>query len=161
MTPHGGDESAREDVPVTPADAGQRRKLSAEETQWGALAHVAVVLGLVFPVIGGPLGPLVVRLTKGKQSAFVDANAVEALNFGSLLAAAQLVASAVTGTVLGGGFGGLGSLEMVARFLPLLVTLAALVLPGMAAMQANSGRMGKYPGAMPRFVKEHDDEDAA
>lgn len=158
------------DVPGTPESAGSptgeppsRKKLRAEEKQWGALAHASVVLGLLLPVIGGPLGPLVVRLTKGKDSDFVDSNAVEALNFGILLGAAQLLASVVTGSVLGsssGGLGGLGSLGTLATFLPLVITLAALVLPGMAALKANQGQPGTYPEAMPRFIKTGDEEEA-
>lgn len=158
--PAADDESAPEDGPVPPAGDPRARKVRAEEQQWGALAHVAVVLGLVLPLVGGPLGPLAVRLTKGNRSAFVDANAVEALNFGILLTAAQLLVSVVTGSVLsvGGGLGAVGPLGTAVAFLPLVVTLAALVLPGMAALQANSGRMGRYPDAMPRFVKHDDDE---
>ena len=156
------DESGAGDPLVASTDEPQtRKKLRAEDKQWGALAHVAVVLGLVLPVVGGPLGPLVVRLTKGKQSAFVDSNALEALNFGILLAAAQLLVTVVTGAVLGsgaGGLGGLGSLNTVATFLPLVVTLAALIFPGMAALKANGGHLGTYPEAMPRFIKDGDDE---
>lgn len=160
--PAADDDSARDDDPMPPAGGTEPpRKLRAEEKQWGALAHVAVVLGLVVPVLGGPLGPLAVRLTKGKQSAFVDANAVEALNFGILLAAAQLVVSVVSGAVVGpGGLGVLDALGTVVALLPLVVTLAVLVLPGMPALKANSGRLGRYPEAMPRFVKEDDDEGA-
>lgn len=79
-----------------------------------------------------------------------------------MLTAAQLLVSVVTGSVLsvGGGLGAVGPLGTAVTFLPLVVTLAALVLPGMAALQANSGRMGRYPDAMPRFVKHDDDESA-
>ena len=143
------------------ADAGANQpppKLKAEEKQWGALAHVSIVLGLLLPVIGGPLGPLVVRMTKGKESTFVDTNAVEALNFGILFAAAQLVSSVITGSVLTSGLGGIGSLDTATKFLPLIVTLAGLILPGMAALTANNGRVGRYPDALPRFVHEDEDE---
>lgn len=85
---------------------------------------------------------------------------VEALNFGILLAAVQLVASALAGTVLGTGFGGLGgfgSVGALAGLLPLTVTLATLVFAGMAAMKANTGRVGTYPDIMPRFIRSGDD----
>lgn len=37
---------------------------------WAALAHVAVASVLVVPVLGGWVGPLAVRLTKGKTSEY-------------------------------------------------------------------------------------------
>lgn len=126
----------------------------------GRLAHIAVGLGLVVPVIGGPLGPLVVRLAKGKESSVIDANAVEALNFGILLAAVQLIASALPGTLFGTGLGGLGgirSLGVLTGLLPLAVTVATLVFAGMAALKANTGRVGTYPDIMPRFIRGGDD----
>ncbi|MBW3557786.1 MAG: DUF4870 domain-containing protein [Actinobacteria bacterium] len=109
-----------------------------------------------------PLGSACRSADQGQPIRVRDANAVEALNFGILLTAAQLLVSVVTGSVLsvGGGLDAVGPLGTAVTFLPLVVTLAALVLPGMAALQANSGRMGRYPDAMPRFVKHDDDESA-
>lgn len=141
--------------PPPPAGAPPAGTLRNDEKQWGALAHVAVVSAIVLPVVGGPLGPLIVRLTKGKESRFVDANALEALNFGILLAGAQL-AVGVVGSALAGAPGvvGIYGLGRTANLLSLIVTVVALVLPAMAALKANNAEMGRYPEAMPRLVKE-------
>ena len=47
---------------------------------------------MVLPPIGGPLGPLLVKLVKGKESRAVDVEATEALNFGITLSLAQIAA---------------------------------------------------------------------
>jgi uncharacterized Tic20 family protein len=53
--------------------------LTSEELTWGGAAHwsalVATVIALAF------LGPLIVMLTKGNESAYVRRQAVESLNF--------------------------------------------------------------------------------
>lgn len=147
-----------------PGGSGQPTRPRKDARQWAALAHVAVASALVLPVIGGWVGPLVVRLTKGKTSEFVDDNALEALNFGILLSAAQLVVAVIGGVVSGGaalGGVGIGSLTKTLSLLPLVVTVAALVLPALAALKANDGKPGRYPDFLPRLITEGDDEDEA
>ena len=51
------------------------------ERTWGMLAHLSALVGLVIPLIGNVLGPLVVTIARSDQSAFVAAHAKEALNF--------------------------------------------------------------------------------
>lgn len=105
---------------------------------------------------------MVVRLTKGKKSEFIDDNALEALNFGILLSAAQLVVTVIGGAITGGaalGGVGIGSLTKTISLLPLVVTIAALVLPGVAAMKANEGKPGHYPDFLPRLITKGDDEE--
>src|ERR1700693_6314368 len=51
------------------------------ERTWGMLAHLSALAGLVIPLIGNVLGPLVVSIARSDQSTFVAAHAKEALNF--------------------------------------------------------------------------------
>jgi uncharacterized Tic20 family protein len=129
-----------------------------------------VALALIVPGIGGWAGPLAVRLTKGKESKFVEDNATEALNYGILVSAVQLVVSAITGggAVLGGGGGSsiadvFPFLGRTASLIPLLIVLAALVLPGLAALRANDGKLAVYPEFLPRIIRpsEEDEETKA
>jgi uncharacterized protein len=52
---------------------------SNEERLWGAAAHVGSLVAAWFAL--GVLGPLVVLILKGNESAFVRRHAVESLNF--------------------------------------------------------------------------------
>src|SRR5215813_3958508 len=66
----------------TPADTPAPGAPPTEtERTWGMLAHLSALVGLVMPLIGIVLGPLVVWLLRRDQSAFVEAHAKEALNF--------------------------------------------------------------------------------
>lgn len=108
-----------------------------DEKTWGMLAHLS---GLIASLVGLPfLGPLVVMLTKGKESAWVMANAKEALNFQITVTIALAVSAVLMLVCIG------------AVLLP-LVGVAALVLTIIAAMKANNGEMYRYPATL-RLVK--------
>lgn len=68
-----------DEPPVYDARAAQPQHLTPHEVTWGGAAHwgalVAAVVALAF------LGPLIVLLVKGNESAYVRRQAVESLNF--------------------------------------------------------------------------------
>lgn len=109
------------------SDAGQR-----EQMIWAVVTHV---LGIVLPV--GLVGILVIRLVNRDEAGrtFVQAQAVEALNFGLTMSAALLL-----GVVL----------------IPLLVGLVLvpavlacnLVLCVMAAVRVSKGQAWRFPFAL-------------
>ncbi|HZI09780.1 MAG TPA: DUF4870 domain-containing protein [Myxococcus sp.] len=112
---------------------------TADEKLWGMLAHV-----LMLAVIG----PLLVYLTKAKESSFVRAHAVEALNFQITLVLFNIAVS-VLSSVLGAMTAGLGFLL---GCLSIPVGIAALVFLIIAAMKANQGLLYSYPVNI-RFIK--------
>jgi uncharacterized protein len=65
-------------LPPTPQPAGGLAT-SNEERLWGAAAHVGSLVAAWFAL--GVIGPLVVLVLKGNESAFVRRHAVESLNF--------------------------------------------------------------------------------
>jgi uncharacterized Tic20 family protein len=108
-----------------------------DEKTWGMIAHLS---GLVAGLISLPfLGPLIVMLTKGKESRWVEAHAKEALNL-------QII---MTGLIW---FGILGSCLIVPLILAFVAGIGALVVSILAAIKANSGEMYRYP-AIIRIVK--------
>ncbi|WP_434389648.1 DUF4870 domain-containing protein [Melittangium boletus] len=111
---------------------------TADEKTWGMLAHLSAVIAGFF---GLPfLGPLIVLLVKGKESAWVEKQAKEALNF-QITATVAIIAAAIT------------ILCFVGVILAPLVALATLVLSIIGGIKANNGEMYRYPVPMIRIVK--------
>lgn len=103
---------------------------SQDDKTMGMLAHVGAALGYL---IGLPfLAPLLLVLTKGKDSAFVRYHAIESLNLLILV----LIVSLVTC-----GFGSI------------IAVPVAAVLNIIAGLKANEGELYRYPVPMPRFLK--------
>lgn len=113
---------------------------TAQERQWAALAHASTLAPylVALPFIGF-VGPLVVRATKGQESAWVDNHAKEALNFQITLligyAVALVTACIGVGVVLGIG-----------------IAVFGLVMAIIAAIKANNGEVYRYPACL-RLVK--------
>ena len=109
------------------------------ERTWGMLAHLSALVGLVFPLAGNILGPLLVWLNKRDQSAFVAAHAKEALNFN------------ITVTLVGVVCGFL-ALIFIGLLLGTALFIAWLVMMLVAAIRASEGVLYQYPLSL-RLVK--------
>jgi uncharacterized Tic20 family protein len=113
-----------------------------DEKMWGMIAHLSA---LATSIIYMPfLGPLLVMLIKGKESAWVNNQAKEALNFQILVTALIWIGSVLTYTLV---FMCLG--------IPVLLVgaIGGLVLSIMAAIKTNNGETFRYPEMLPRLVK--------
>jgi uncharacterized Tic20 family protein len=94
------------------------------------LAHLSALIAGFF---GLPfLGPLIVLLIKGKESAWVEKHAKESLNFQISATVALFVSALLMFVVVG------------ICLLP-LVALGTLVLTVIAGIKANEGQMYRYP----------------
>lgn len=109
---------------------GPRPMAPSEERTWAGAAHwgalVASVVALAF------LGPLLVLLLKGRESAFVRRNAVESLNF-----QLSVLIYGVVSVVL--------CLVLVGFLLLAALGVAWLVLTIIGAVRASSGEEFRYP----------------
>jgi uncharacterized protein len=103
-----------------------------DEKTWGMLSHLSGLL-LAF------IGPLIIWQTKGKESAWVERQAIEALNFQITIAIAFVASFILTFVVIG------------ACLMP-LVGLGALVLSIIAGIKANNGEVYRYPVTL-RLIK--------
>ena len=119
--------------------AAQQLVPTEAERTWGMLAHLSALAGLVMPLVGVVLGPLVVWLARGDQSPFVAAHAKEALNFNITVLLAALVCTLLV-------------LVFVGFLLGTGVFIAWLVMTLIAAIRASEGHLYRYPFAL-RFVK--------
>jgi uncharacterized Tic20 family protein len=102
------------------------------ERTWGMLAHLSALVGLVIPLIGNVLGPLVVSIARSDQSAFVAAHAKEALNFNISVTLAALLCTLLM-------------LVFVGFLLGSALFIAWLVMTLIAAIKASEGAAYRYP----------------
>jgi uncharacterized protein len=105
---------------------------TSDDRTWAAFSHWgAIILGFI--------APLVIMLTKGKESGFVREQSVESLNF-QITVLIGVVASVILIFVI------IGIFTLIA------IAVAALVFEIMAGIAANNGRAYRYPFAL-RLVK--------
>ena len=101
-----------------------------QERLWGGAAHwsalVASLVGLAF------LGPLIVMLTKGNESAFVRRQAVESLNF-----QLSMLIYAIVSLIL--------ILVLIGFLLILVVAVMWLVFTIVGSIKASNGEDYRYP----------------
>jgi uncharacterized Tic20 family protein len=105
---------------------------SSDERTWAMIAHLSAFAGILVPGLGHVGGPLVIWLTRRDQSAFVERQAREALNFNLTVVLASFVCMALV--LIGIGVL-LGAVLFVIWFILTIV----------AAIRANEGVEYRYP----------------
>ena len=105
--------------------------LSAEERQWGMIAHLSALVGFVIP-FGTLIGPLIIWQMKKNEMPYVDEQGKEALNFQITVAIAFVVCALLAFILIG------------FLFMP-IVGIGALVLTVIAGIKANEGDGYRYP----------------
>jgi hypothetical protein len=111
--------------------------LRNEDKTWGMACHLAALAGLVIP-FGNVVGPLVVWLMKKNESAFIDDQGKESLNFQISASIYMLVAA-------------LSMFVLIGFILLPIVALATLIMTIVGAIRANNGEQYRYPLTI-RFV---------
>ena len=129
-------EMKKPEVPQKPAVKSQMDEKQART--WGMLCHLLAFAGFVIP-FGHIIAPLIVWLIKKEESAFVDAQGKESLNFQISMTIYFFVA---------------GILTLVAIGVVLMVALAIffIVMVILASVRANAGEKYRYPLTI-RFLK--------
>ena len=109
------------------------------ERTWGMLAHLAAFAGLVLPLIGNVVLPLLVWHSWRDRSAFVGEQALESLNFNISVSLGALVCGILT-------------LVFFGILLGMALFVAWLALTLIAAIKASEGVNYRYPFSL-RLVK--------
>ena len=114
---------------------------TSDERTWGMLAHLG---GLLVSLVSGlgVLVPLVLLLTKGKDSGYVRRHAVESLNF-HITAILVAVVGAVVALI--GVIATLGLALFVVIPAAVAYGIFYLVMPIVASVRANNGEAYRYP----------------
>jgi len=128
------------DVPVEPAaSVPPEATRTREERMWAMFAHLAAFAGLLFPLVGHIVGPLVIWLIKRETMPLVEDQGKEALNFQITMTIAFVIA-------------GLLCLIVIGFVLLPLIGLFDVILTIVAAVKANEGVAYRYPATI-RFLK--------
>jgi len=109
------------------------------ERTWGMLAHLSALAGLVLPLAGVVIGPLVVWLARRDESEFVAGHAKEALNFNISVLLGALACMLLM-------------LVFIGFLLGTALFIAWLVMTLIAAIKASEGHTYRYPFSL-RLVK--------
>jgi len=125
------------DGPNSPATPGAAP--SENERTWGMLAHLSALAGLVVPLVGIVVGPLIVWLSRRDGSPFVAEHAKEALNFNISVLLGALACMLLT-------------LVFVGFLLGTALFITWLVMMLIAAIKASEGHPYRYPLSL-RLVK--------
>jgi uncharacterized Tic20 family protein len=118
---------------------------SSEERMWAMLGHLASLSGLLFPLVGNIVGPLIVWQVKKDSMPFAASEAKEALNFN--------ISWAIWTAVLGGATLILMFIFVGLLLIPVLAVVSVLwiVFPIIGGLRANEGKPYRYPATI-RFI---------
>jgi uncharacterized protein len=105
---------------------------SSDVRTWNVLCHATALAGFFVPWAGHILGPLIVWLAKGGDSAEIDAHGKESLNFQISMLIYNVIAGVLCLVLI--GFVILGILHVL-----------NLVLVIVASIQASEGKFYRYP----------------
>ncbi len=114
-----------------PRAKGAYRGRTREDRTFAVLAHIS---GLIASFVG----PLVIWMLKREESAYVDDQGCEALNFQITILAVILLLLSVTGITCGFGV-------IITGPLVIALSLANVVFSIIAAVKANEGEPYRYP----------------
>jgi len=122
---------------VQEAKAGA--EISKDARMWAMICHLSGLAGLIVPIIGCVVGPLVVWQMKKEEFTFVNEQGKEAVNFQISMLIYGIVA-------------GLLCFVCVGFVLAPAVAIVDLVFLLIAAVKANNGLHYRYPLTI-RFIK--------
>jgi uncharacterized Tic20 family protein len=113
----------------------ENRALSETERNWAMLSHLSAFAGFFFP-FGGIIGPLICWLTKRDESAWVNINGRNSLNFGLSMLLYIVLAIPLLFIIIG---------------IPIIMLLGTLkvICIIIASVKAAKGELFRYPLVIP------------
>jgi uncharacterized protein len=107
------------------------QEISKDDRTWAMFCHLAAIVGLVVP-FGHIIGPLVVWLLKRDQSAFVDDQGKESVNFQITFTIYMIIS-------------GILILLLVGIALLAILPIVCVIFVIIAAIRSNEGVWYRYP----------------
>jgi hypothetical protein len=125
--------------PETVQEGPGSKEVNKDARMWAMICHLAALAGLVVPVVGCIIGPLIVWQVKKEEFPFVDEQGKEAVNFQISMLIYGIVAGLLCFVCIG------------VVLLP-AVAIFDIVFLLIAAVKANNGEHYRYPLTI-RFIK--------
>ena len=144
--PTGGTPPVQEasfEQPQTVQESPGSKEINKDARMWGMICHLAALAGIMVPVIGCIVGPLVVWQIKKDDFPFVDKQGKEAVNF-QISMLLYLLISAILWIPL--------SFFCIGVIIPVAISIVDLIFLLIAAVKANDGEHYRYPLTI-RFIK--------
>jgi len=116
-----------------------RTNLTQDDKTYGMLAHLAALAQFVIPTFGNVIGPLVIWLIKKDQSAWVNKQGKDALNFQISIAIYTVVSIILIPLIIG-------------IVLLIAVGIFWLIMVILATIRVSEGDSFRYPLSI-RFIK--------
>lgn len=116
-----------------------RTNLTQDDKTYGMLAHLAALAQFVIPTFGNVIGPLVIWLIKKDQSAWVNKQGKDALNFQISIAIYTVVSIILIPLIIG-------------IVLLIAVGIFWLIMVILATIRVSEGESFRYPLSI-RFIK--------
>ncbi len=113
--------------------------VSKDDKTMAMFCHLAAFAGLVIPLVGNIIGPLVIWQMKKDQSSYIDFHGKESVNFQITMAIGFFISFILTFVIIG-------------IFLMFGLGIFNLVIIIIAAIKANDGERYQYPFNF-RFIK--------
>ena len=129
--------------PQTVQESPGSKEINKDARMWGMICHLAALAGIVVPVVGCIVGPLVVWQIKRGEFGFVDEQGKEAVNF-QISMLLYLLISAILWIPL--------SFFCIGVIIPVAISIVDLIFLLIAAVKANDGEHYRYPLTI-RFIK--------
>ena len=127
----------------TVQDSPPSKETNKDARMWGMICHLAALAGIVVPVIGCIIGPLIIWQIKKEEFPFVDKQGKEAVNF-QISMSLYLLVSAILWIPL--------SFICIGVVIPVAISIIDLIFLLIAAVKANDGEHYRYPLSI-RFIK--------
>jgi len=138
--PSDAEQPCVEAVPPSPGS----KEINKDARQWAMFCHLAGLAGIIVPVIGNIVAPLIIWQIKKDEHPFVNEQGKEAVNFQISMSLYGLGGSlACLITCIG---------AVLIPFILGAVGIVALVFLLIAAVKANNGEHYRYPLTI-RFIK--------
>ena len=129
--------------PETVQEGPGSKEINKDARMWAMFCHLSALAGLVVPVVGCIIGPLVIWQIKKEEFPFVDEQGKEAVNF-QISMSLYLLISAIIWIPL--------SFVCIGVFIPVAISIVDLIFLLIAAVKANDGHHYRYPLTI-RFIK--------
>ena len=133
------EQEASAEQPKAVQEGPGSKEVNKDARLWAMICHLSALAGLVVPVVGCIVGPLVIWQIKKEEFPFVDEQGKEAVNFQISMLIYGIVA-------------GLLCFVCVGMVLLPAVALVDLIFLLIAAVKANDGHHYRYPLTI-RFIK--------